>query len=54
MAAIVGELVARRTEVIALNVRAANATAIRLYERLGFRLHARFWEGRARGRRAPA
>jgi GNAT superfamily N-acetyltransferase len=54
MAAIVGELAARRTEIIALNVRAANLTAIRLYERLGFRVHARFWEGRAFGRRAPA
>jgi GNAT superfamily N-acetyltransferase len=47
VAAIVERLIARHTETIGLNVKAANAGAIRLYERLGFRGHARFWEGRA-------
>lgn len=35
---------------IALNVKSENQAAIRVYQRLGFRFHARFWEGRARGR----
>lgn len=47
--AIVDQLRARGTRTIALNVRTGNTTAIRLYERLGFRIHARFWEGRAIG-----
>ena len=46
-AAIVQRLIERRTETIALNVRSGNRAAIRVYERLGFRLHAHFWEGRA-------
>jgi RimJ/RimL family protein N-acetyltransferase len=45
--AIVERLLERGTETIGLNVRAANTGAIRLYERLGFTFHARFWEGRA-------
>ena len=47
--AVAGELIARGTRVIALNVRSENLPAIRVYERLGFRFHARFFEGRARG-----
>jgi ribosomal protein S18 acetylase RimI-like enzyme len=47
VAAIVERLIERDTETIGLNVRAANAGAIRLYERLGFTVHSRFWEGRA-------
>jgi ribosomal protein S18 acetylase RimI-like enzyme len=46
-AAIVRELIARGTETIALNVKADNDTAVRLYERLGFRHHANFFDGRA-------
>ena len=46
-AAIVRRLLDRGIQTIALNVKAENGTAIRLYERLGFRCHARFWEGRA-------
>lgn len=45
--AIVDGLRTRGTETIALNVRTGNTTAVRLYERLGFRIHVRFWEGRA-------
>ena len=41
-------LIDRGTRIIALNVRSQNAAAIRVYERLGFRFHARFVEGRAR------
>jgi ribosomal protein S18 acetylase RimI-like enzyme len=47
--AVAGELIARGTRIIALNVRSENLPAIRVYERLGFRFHARFFEGRARG-----
>ena len=47
VAAIVERLIERDTGTIGLNVRAANAGAIRLYERLGFAVHTRFWEGRA-------
>ena len=50
--AIVDNLRRRQVETIGLNVRTANAAAIRLYERLGFEFHARFWEGRAIRRRA--
>jgi ribosomal protein S18 acetylase RimI-like enzyme len=46
--AVAGELIARGTRIIALNVRSENLAAIRVYERLGFRFHARFFEGRAR------
>ena len=46
-AAIVRRLLDRGIQTIALNVKAENGAAIRLYERLGFRFHARFWEGRA-------
>jgi GNAT superfamily N-acetyltransferase len=54
VAAIVERLIARRTETIGLNVKPRNAAAIRLYERLGFGVHARFWEGRAVRRRAAS
>jgi ribosomal protein S18 acetylase RimI-like enzyme len=47
MRAIVERLLACGTATVALNVRAGNAGAIRLYERLGFVVHAPFWEGRA-------
>jgi GNAT superfamily N-acetyltransferase len=46
-AAVVRTLLARGTETIALNVKSANAAAIAVYERLGFRFHARFYEGQA-------
>ena len=46
-AAIVERLIARRTETIVLNVKAGNASARRVYERLGFTFHTRYWEGRA-------
>jgi len=45
--AVARELIARGTRTIALNVRADNPVAIRLYERLGFRHHVTFYEGRA-------
>jgi ribosomal protein S18 acetylase RimI-like enzyme len=48
--AIVRRLIERGTYTIALNVKSENQAAIRVYERLGFRFHARFWEGRAAGR----
>lgn len=44
------ELMARGTETVALNVRADNPAAIRLYERLGFQHHVTFYEGRASAR----
>ena len=47
VAAIVQRLIDRGTETIGLNVKAANAGAIRVYQRLGFSVHTRFWEGRA-------
>ena len=47
--AVARELIERGTKVIALNVRSENRGAIRVYERLGFRLHTRFFEGRTRG-----
>ena len=43
------ELIQRGTRIIALNVKRENQAAIRVYERLGFRFHTRFFEGRARG-----
>lgn len=46
-ARVVQELAARETETIALNVKAENAPAIRIYERLGFRVHRSFYDGRA-------
>lgn len=46
-AAITRELIARGTQTVALNVKADNGTAIRLYERLGFRHHTNFFDGRA-------
>ncbi|HTM34325.1 MAG TPA: GNAT family N-acetyltransferase, partial [Vicinamibacterales bacterium] len=47
VSAVVEQLIERGTETIGLNVRAANTGAIRLYERLGFRVHTGFFEGRA-------
>jgi len=47
VSAIVDTLIARGTETIGLNVRAANVGAIRLYERLGFAVQTPFLEGRA-------
>jgi ribosomal protein S18 acetylase RimI-like enzyme len=46
--AVARELIDRGTRIIALNVKNENQAAIRVYERLGFRFHARFFEGRAR------
>ena len=46
-AAIVDRLLARDTETIVLNVKAGNVSARRVYERLGFTFHTRYWEGRA-------
>ena len=43
--AVVRELIQRGTRIIALNVKSENEAAIRVYRRLGFRFHARFWEG---------
>ena len=54
VAAIVERLIARGTATIGLNVRLANGGAIRLYERLGFMGHTRFWEGRAHRRRTAS
>lgn len=48
--AIVAQLRSRGIGTIALNVRTENLAAIRLYERLGFKVHVRFWEGRANRR----
>lgn len=48
--AIVAQLRTRGIGTIALNVRTENLAAIRLYERLGFKVHVRFWEGRANRR----
>jgi ribosomal protein S18 acetylase RimI-like enzyme len=45
--AVARELIERGTRIIALNVKSGNQAAIRVYERLGFRFHARFFEGRA-------
>jgi len=47
VSATVQQLLERGTETIGLNVRAANTGALRLYERLGFRVHVGFFEGRA-------
>ena len=47
--AVARELLDRGTRIVALNVRSENTPAIRVYERLGFRFHARFVEGRALG-----
>lgn len=46
-AAVVAELLAGPCREVILNVAAANTAAIRLYRRLGFREHCRYWEGRA-------
>ncbi|HXF62423.1 MAG TPA: GNAT family N-acetyltransferase, partial [Caldilineaceae bacterium] len=48
--AIVGELRARRVEIIALNVDQRNDRARRLYERHGFEIHCGFLEGVGRRR----
>ena len=45
-AAVVADLLAAGCRDIILNVAAANATARRLYARLSFREHCRYWEGR--------
>jgi ribosomal protein S18 acetylase RimI-like enzyme len=45
--AVARELIQRGTRIIALNVRSRNDAARRVYQRLGFRFHARFFEGRA-------
>jgi ribosomal protein S18 acetylase RimI-like enzyme len=45
--AIARRLIERGTRTIALNVKSDNQVAIRVYERLGFRFHCRFWEGQA-------
>jgi len=47
--AVARELIDRGTRIVALNVKSDNPGAIRVYERLGFRFHARFFEGRAQG-----
>ena len=54
VAAIVERLIERGTETIGLNVRAANTGAIRLYQRLGFTIHTRFFEGHAMQRKASS
>jgi len=51
--AISRELLDRDTRIIALNVKAENQPAIRVYEHLGFGFHARFFEGKA-SQSAPA
>ncbi|MDQ2742388.1 MAG: GNAT family N-acetyltransferase [Chloroflexota bacterium] len=45
--AVVQKLAAGGIELIALNVRADNQTAVAAYRRLGFREQCRFWEGQA-------
>ena len=45
---IVEELLAQRYRDIILNVAATNASAIRIYSSLGFRVHTTYWEGRAK------
>lgn len=48
-AAVVADLLAGPCREVILNVAAANAVAVRLYARLGFREHCRYWEGEGSG-----
>ena len=44
-AAVVAELLGCPCDDVILNVHAANTTAVRMYTRLGFHEHCRYWEG---------
>ena len=44
-AAVVADLLGGPCDDVILNVHAVNTTAVRLYTRLGFREHCRYWEG---------